>query len=214
MKPSLPLIYAVRHGITDWNVEWRLQGAKDILLNADGRLQASNYGHAFKSLLGAETEDFDYVSSPLSRTRETMELLRAAIDLDPEAYRIDDRLTELSFGDWEGRTLREIATTEPEKVRERARNKWDFQPPGQHSESYEILKWRIAAWLKDVTEPTVCVMPWRCHQGVVQPRCGHAATRRRPAVGAAGQDPEDRGRGRGLGCCRCLTRAWSSTASE
>ncbi len=164
MKPSLPLIYAVRHGITDWNVEWRLQGSQDILLNADGRRQSTNYGHALKPLLGAQADQFDFVSSPLLRTRETMEIMRGAMALDPEAYRIDDRLTELSFGDWEGRTLREIATTAPEKVRERARNKWDFQPPGKHSESYEILKWRVAAWLNNVSEPTVCV----CHGGVIR----------------------------------------------
>ena len=164
MKPSLPLIYAVRHGITDWNVEWRLQGSQDILLNADGRQQSTNYGHALKSLLGAQADKFDFVSSPLLRTRETMEIMRGAMALDPEAYRIDARLTELSFGDWEGRTLREIATTAPEKVEERARNKWDFQPPGKYSESYEILKWRVAAWLNEVTEPTVCV----CHGGVIR----------------------------------------------
>ena len=164
MKPSLPLIYVVRHGLTDWNVEWRLQGSQDILLNADGRLQATNNGHALRSLLGAAAADFDYVSSPLSRTRETMELMRKAMALVPEAYGIDARLTELSFGDWEGRTLKEIATTAPEKVEEREHNKWDFQPPGKQSESYEILKWRVAAWLNDVTEPTVCV----CHGGVIR----------------------------------------------
>lgn len=164
MEPSLPLIYAVRHGITDWNVEWRLQGAQDIVLNEDGRQQATNYGLALKPLLGDGADQFDFVSSPLLRTRETMERLRGAMDLEPETYRIDDRLTELSFGDWEGHTLREIARTAPEKVKERARNKWDFQPPGKHAESYEILKWRVAAWLNDVTQPTVCV----CHGGVIR----------------------------------------------
>jgi broad specificity phosphatase PhoE len=164
MKPSVPLIYALRHGITDWNVEWRLQGAQDVLLNEDGRLQAVKYGNALKTLLGKRTGEFNFVSSPLQRTRETMELLRETMNLEPGTYRTDARLTELSFGDWEGHTLREIAATSPEKVRERTRNKWDFQPPGKDAESYEILKWRVAAWLNDVTEPTVCV----CHGGVIR----------------------------------------------
>ncbi|MEX3007935.1 histidine phosphatase family protein [Hoeflea sp. TYP-13] len=164
MVASLPLIYAVRHGVTDWNIEERLQGAQDIVLNDTGRRQARDNGKALKSLVGEEADNFDYVASPLLRTRETMELLREAMGLAPGNYRTDDRLIELSFGDWESHTLEELAALNPEKVRERARNKWDFQPPGNHAESYEILSWRIAAWLNDVEKPTVCA----CHGGVIR----------------------------------------------
>jgi broad specificity phosphatase PhoE len=51
---------------------------------------------------------FDWVSSPLGRTRETMELVRTAAGLAPETYRTDSLLIELSFGDWEGQTLSEV----------------------------------------------------------------------------------------------------------
>lgn len=37
-----------------------------------------------------------------------MELMRGAMGLDPKAYRTDDRLIEVSFGDWEGQTLPEL----------------------------------------------------------------------------------------------------------
>ena len=84
--------------------------------------------------------------------------------LDPTLYRTDDRLKEVSFGDWEGFTLPELKRSVPERIAERRKLKWDFIPPGDDAESYEILSWRIAAWLKDVNRPTVCVS----HGGVIR----------------------------------------------
>lgn len=158
------LIYMIRHGQTDWNAEGRMQGQKDIGLNEIGRQQASENGRKLAQILGDSAGDFDFVSSPLGRTRDTMERLRAAMGLDPTQYRMDDRLKELSFGDWEGSTLPELAQVSPDRVAERARQKWGFIPPGDDAESYEILSWRIGAWLKSVEMPTVCVS----HGGVIR----------------------------------------------
>jgi probable phosphoglycerate mutase len=154
----------IRHGQTDWNAEGRMQGQKDIGLNDIGRAQASDNGRKLGQILGASAGEFDFVSSPLQRTRDTMERVRAAMGLPPEGYRLDDRLKELSFGDWEGSTLPELAMVSPERVAERARQKWSFIPPGEDAESYEILSWRIGAWLTSVERPTVCVS----HGGVVR----------------------------------------------
>ncbi len=145
----------IRHGQTAWNAEGRLQGQKDIPLNDTGRQQAAGNGLALKGILGEMV--FDFVASPLGRTRETMEILRRAMNLPPLAYRTDPRLVELSFGDWEGLTLDELTVLAPERVEERARSKWNFIPPGESAESYEILCWRIGSWLGDVRQPTVCV---------------------------------------------------------
>lgn len=158
------LIYMIRHGQTDWNAEGRMQGQKDIGLNNIGREQASENGRKLAEILGARAGDFDFVSSPLGRTRDTMERVRGAMGLPPTGYRLDDRLKELSFGDWEGSTLPELAKVSPERVEERARQKWGFIPPGEDAESYEILSWRIGAWLKSVERQTVCVS----HGGVIR----------------------------------------------
>ena len=90
----------------------RLQGQHDIPLNALGRTQAARCGAILRDLLardGRRGADFDYVSSPLGRARETMELMRAALGLEPAAYRTDARLMEMSFGRWEGFTYRRAA---------------------------------------------------------------------------------------------------------
>lgn len=158
------LVYVIRHGQTDWNAIRRLQGQKDIALNDFGRAQAVGNGKVLAQILGDSARDFDYVASPLGRTRETMELMRGAMGLDPYTYRTDDRLVEVSFGDWEGQTLPELKKEFPDRVKARKANKWDFIPPGQHAESYEILSWRIGAWLSSVEVPTVCV----CHGGVIR----------------------------------------------
>lgn len=158
------LIYMIRHGQTDWNAEGRLQGQKDIGLNETGRAQARQNGRTLRTLLGPDPSSFDFVASPLARTRETMQLARGEIGLDPLAYRTDDRLVELSFGDWEGHTLDEIRAVAPDRLKARSRQKWSFIPPGKDAESYEILSWRIGAWLQSVDKPTVCVS----HGGVVR----------------------------------------------
>lgn len=158
------LIYMVRHGQTDWNAESRLQGQKDIPLNETGRRQATGNGLTLARILGRDASAFDFVSSPLGRTRETMERLRRAMDLDPLDYRVDERLKEVSFGAWEGFTLPELKRRTPERIAARRMAKWDFIPPGADAESYEILSWRVGAWLKDVSKPTICVS----HGGVIR----------------------------------------------
>ena len=75
-------LYFIRHGETDWNVEARLQGQRDVPLNDFGRVQAEEAGARLRGLV-LHYEDLDYVASPLSRTRETMERMREAIGAPP-----------------------------------------------------------------------------------------------------------------------------------
>src|SRR6266480_5939247 len=116
---SKPLLYYVRHGETDWNRAGRLQGRRDTSLNARGREQAVRCGEILRDVLarnGQNPAAFDYVASPLIRARETMEGMRAPLGLPPLAYGIDPRLAEMSFGDWEGLTLAEVAMRDPERL--------------------------------------------------------------------------------------------------
>lgn len=156
---TVPTLVFVRHGETDWNAEGRLQGQRDIPLNDKGRGQARRNGAVIASAF-PEALEYGFVSSPLSRTRETMEIARAAMGLEPAAYEVDPRLKEITFGDLEGFTYSEVERSQPGWLQMRDANKWEFLPPG--GESYAMLSARIIDWLETVREPLVVV----AHGGV------------------------------------------------
>ena len=122
---SHPTLVFIRHGETEWNVARRLQGQRDIPLNDRGRAQARRNGQMAATHIPGIAA-YDFVASPLERARETMEIARAAMDLDPTAYRIDDRLREITFGDWEGLTPEELRETQPDLVDAREEDKLGF----------------------------------------------------------------------------------------
>ena len=156
-----PTIYFVRHGETDWNAEGRLQGQQDAPLNARGRVQAEEAGSRLRGLV-MDYAGLDYVASPMHRTRETMERLRETIFLDPKDYRLDPRLVELTFGDWEGRTWKEDRKAEPQMAAARERDKWGYVPP--NGESYEMLMDRVRPVFEGIARDTVLV----AHGGVAR----------------------------------------------
>lgn len=160
---TLPLVYMVRHGQTDWNVERRLQGQADTDINDVGRRQATSNGELLATVVG-DAGRFDFVASPLRRTRETMERIRAAMGLDPAGYRTDDRLKEIHFGDWQGFTYAELEIRQPGSGARRSLDKWNFLPPGAGAETYVALTERVSDWLAALDRPTICV----AHGGIVR----------------------------------------------
>ena len=99
----------IRHGQTNWNAEGRLQGSSDIPLNDVGRQQARDA----VAVLGAGTWDA-IVSSPLSRARETAEIIAAGLGI--ELGRSYDELIERDYGQAEGMTDEEWEKLWPNKA--------------------------------------------------------------------------------------------------
>jgi broad specificity phosphatase PhoE len=151
-----PVIYYVRHGLTDWNLQQRLQGRHDVPLNADGCKQAVRCGGILQDLFdrdGRAADSFAYVSSPLVRARKTMEIMRATLGLEPAGYVVDGRLAEIAFGEWEGLTYADVVARDGDVVARRESHKWDFLPPG--GESYAQVTLRIRKWYERVDRDTV-----------------------------------------------------------
>ena len=152
----MPVLYCVRHGETDFNRQGRLQGRRDTVLNAHGRQQAAECGVLLRDLFARDhrrPQDFKCVASPLKRARETMEIVRATLGLQPHDYEVDARLIEIAYGEWEGLTLQEIETQNASVLSARERDKWDFAPPG--GESYRELADRIGKWYGSLTADSV-----------------------------------------------------------
>lgn len=85
----------LRHGQTDWNIDFRLQGVTDIPLNETGIAQARDAAAVI------EPTDWDLVlTSPLSRARDTAQIVAEVNGLG-EAL-IETLLLERSFGEAEG----------------------------------------------------------------------------------------------------------------
>lgn len=88
------MIYLVRHGQTDWNLEKKTQGHTDISLNDNGREQALRVS----DLLRNYKIDKIY-SSDLLRASETAEIINKCFNLN---IILDNRLREINYGDLEG----------------------------------------------------------------------------------------------------------------
>ncbi len=148
----------IRHGPTDWNLENRLQGRVDRGLSEAGRALVSTWR------LPAKLDGFECVASPLSRAVETARQLTGA---EPPT---DPRLTEMSFGDWEGQILAELRQSLGATMAENEARGLDFLPPG--GESPRMVIERLAGFWTDIAAsgvPTVAV----CHKAVI--RASYAA---------------------------------------
>ena len=95
-------LYIIRHGETDLNAKSVMQGWVDPPINQSGRELAAMTGQAMKDIR------FDRcISSPLSRARETAEIvLRESGNEIP--ITTDDRLREMSCGDIEEKSITEM----------------------------------------------------------------------------------------------------------
>lgn len=141
-------VFLFRHGETEWNAIGRIQGRLDSRLTARGRRQAYAMGLALKDIAGEACRDMLVYASPLGRVRETLGLAADAAGLDIAGCRFEDKLREITWGEWDGLTRAEIDQRTPGAMAERELAKWHHKPPG--GESYEAAALRVRPFLKTV----------------------------------------------------------------
>lgn len=137
-------IYIIRHGQTVWNKKRKLQGSTDIELTEEGKRLAVLTGQGLKGVT------FDKVfSSPLKRAHETAKLIHENTNVSIET---DERIKEVSFGEYEGMNVEEMLNDEtcgfyyffdkPELYR-----------PAEHGESLEEVILRGKEFIHDKILP-------------------------------------------------------------
>ena len=141
------MLYIIRHGKTDWNNLWKIQGRTDIPLNEEGRAMAERAAEEYKDI------NFDIAfSSPLIRARETAEILLKDRDIP---IITDDRLMEMSFGAYEGFEKCFDSPNCPLNVFFQTPEK--YVVPVEGAESMEELFKRTGEFLKEKVEPELAV---------------------------------------------------------
>ena len=145
-------IYFVRHGQTQWNARGMAQGSSDIELNTLGREQAGAIGKRLAGLVG-DASALDYVTSPLKRAKETMEIVRRELGLPAAGYRIEPRLKEMGFGVSEGTSWPEYAKRLTEMDKVPGQEAWSYAAQG--GESYAGLAARALPFFGEIVSDTV-----------------------------------------------------------
>ncbi len=137
-------IALLRHFPTDWNGEGRLQGQVDRPLTEASRTELPRHS------LPEEWRNAEIVASPLSRARDTAEAMAKG-----RPVRLDARLMEQAWGEWEGR-LREELISDPASGYVHVEDwGWERRPPGGESPG-DVWR-RVAPLLAEISQPTVLV---------------------------------------------------------
>ncbi len=142
-----------RHGRTQWNLDKRIQGKTDTELSVAGMAALSN------TVLPDELFQCAWYCSPLRRATQSARLLGC------KNFTEDERLSEMDWGEWEGKRLTDLRARFGETMALNEARGLDFQPTG--GESPRDVCERVMAWLQDVGrqgEPVVAVT----HKGVIR----------------------------------------------
>lgn len=98
-----PLIFLIRHGETEWSLSGQHTSFTDVPLTAQGQTQARALAPRLKGIAFTEV-----LTSPRERARATCELAGCAASM-----RIDARVQEWNYGEYEGLKLAQILERRP-----------------------------------------------------------------------------------------------------
>lgn len=145
---NYPKIWFLRHGQTEWNKAYRLQGQLDSPLTERGIADAHRQAALILPVLAQGPDIF---VSPLGRTRQT-----AKIALAGASCIYDDRLMEIHAGKWQGRLRKEILAESGDWAKHNP-SALAIYEKAEGGEGLDALQARIRSFLDELRGPTVIV---------------------------------------------------------
>ncbi|PHQ70374.1 MAG: hypothetical protein COB93_05670 [Sneathiella sp.] len=143
-------LLVIRHGKTQWNLDKKIQGQRDIPLCAEGIAELET------CRIPGEFSAFQWISSPLIRAQQTAQLLGAKdLSLEPS-------LIEMDWGGWDGYSLAELRSKYGAAMTIEETKGLKMCPPG--GESPADVAMRVGRWLKCLRHDTIAIT----HKGVIR----------------------------------------------
>jgi len=132
-------ILLVRHGVTDYTVEGKLdgRGGANPSLNAQGLRQARDAAAGVRAFIGDTSASV--ITSSLQRAIKTGGAIAGELGVRPQ---IDADWDEQNFGDWDDKSMTDLATWHPQELLE-FRNDPHYARPG--GEAHADLEVRVLA---------------------------------------------------------------------
>jgi len=153
-------IVFLRHGRTDWNDSLRYQGKSDIPLNQEGEEEAGKAAIRLSSYL----PDVVY-TSPLQRALQTTRIISEYFTENP-TLRIRQELSEIGFGDWEGRSIRELESESSDVYLRWRADPTSVIPPG--GESFEEIQARVQLFISEISAEDSSNILVVSHGGIIR----------------------------------------------
>jgi broad specificity phosphatase PhoE len=130
--------YVIRHGQTAWNAQSRVMGRGDTPLDAVGESQVLSMAKAIQHFPIQKI-----YSSPQLRAQQTAQALAVLKGMPVQS---DERLSELDFKRWQGKSLAEIK--DDEVYISRKKDFFSFKHP--EVENYESLMKRVGEFTRQI----------------------------------------------------------------
>jgi len=149
-------IYLIRHGHTD--NEGIFDCYSSISINQQGKKASVTLG----KWLNQSSIDIIY-SSPITRALETAEVINKYLQVP---HRVEKGFREIDFGDWQGKSYREIFNQSPNYLDEVGKKRGLFTfPNGENIAQFNHRVWHA---LEKVTNKTARNVVIVTHKGVIE----------------------------------------------
>jgi probable phosphoglycerate mutase len=159
----------IRHSLTLWNEEKRIQGLKDTPLSPVGRCMARAWGEILQTLHWDRI-----IASDLGRVRETVALVNQPLQLPVHWQPL---LREQDWGEWSGLSFPELFANFGPEVKAQEAAGWDFQPPGGESRRSVLARGQQALVQAAGRWPGQDILVV-CHEGIIKTLLYHLLGRK------------------------------------